>query len=156
MARPLTFTIGSEAEMTTLANTLAPHLCAGDVVLLDGPLAAGKTFFVKALVAAMGSNELVTSPTYAIANIYEGPSCDILHVDAYRIENAREFYHLGLEDQVETGISLIEWGSRIADAFDAPLRLSIALGDTENARAVTLAADAPRWDGVFDALEARK
>ncbi len=155
MARTLTLPIGTQAEMTALATALAPLLRAGDVVLLDGPLAAGKTFFVKALMAALGSEELVTSPTYAIANIYEAPDFDVLHVDVYRLKNAREFYHLGLEDQVETGVSLIEWGSRIVDAFDTPLSIGIALGESETARSVTLSAEADRWSAVFDALEAR-
>lgn len=155
MARTLSIEIGTPADMSALAATIAPLLRAGDVVLLDGPLAAGKTFFVTALVAALGSNDRVTSPTYAIANIYDAPHGDILHVDAYRLENAREFHHLGLEDHVENGISLIEWGRRITDAFDAPLAMSIALGTGETERSVTLSAEAPRWATLFDTLEAR-
>lgn len=151
--RRLTVTIADEAGTARLAARLAPHLRPGDAVLLDGALAAGKTAFARALVAALGSDAPVTSPTYTIANIYPAPVAELLHVDAYRLANAREFYHLGLEDYLDHGICLIEWGSRIDTMFPAALRLVLdfdAAGDT--ARRITLAADDPRWTPVLDAL----
>ena len=148
----LTLSAQNEAQTTGIAAALAQHLRAGDVVLLDGALAAGKTFFIRALVGALGSDEDVTSPTYTIANIYETPSVPVLHVDAYRLETAKEFYHLGLDDYFDTGICLIEWGKRIDGFFEAPLQIDIGFGDTDAQRNFTVSSPDPRWAPVFDAL----
>ncbi|AJE46204.1 tRNA (adenosine(37)-N6)-threonylcarbamoyltransferase complex ATPase subunit type 1 TsaE [Celeribacter indicus] len=153
MTRDLTLTARDEAATARIAAALAPHLRAGDVVLLDGALAAGKTFFVRALVAALGCTEQVTSPTYTIAHIYETGSLPVLHVDAYRLRGAQDFHHLGLEEQVESGLSLIEWGERLGDFFDAPLSIRLDFGAGEGTRRITLRAEAARWSPVLDALE---
>ncbi len=148
----LTLTATTEAETAKIAMALAAHLRAGDVVVLDGSLAAGKTFFTRALVRALGSDEAVTSPTYTIANLYETSKGQVIHVDAYRLKGAQEFYHLGLEDEMDTGISVIEWGSRLDGYFDAPLSIQIGFGAEETARTLTFTADAPRWGPVLEAL----
>ena len=120
-------TAENEAETTWVATVLSPLLQAGDIVLLDGVLASGKTFFVRKLVETLGTEDEISSPTYAIANIYKCPSVDVLHVDAYRLENEKDFYNLGLELEVEGSICMIEWGSRIQEAFDDFLKISIKL-----------------------------
>ncbi|SEK58123.1 tRNA (adenosine(37)-N6)-threonylcarbamoyltransferase complex ATPase subunit type 1 TsaE [Pacificibacter marinus] len=142
----------SEAQTTRIATALATHLQAGDAVMLDGTLAAGKTFFIRALVKALGSDEDVTSPTYTIANIYETPRAPVLHVDAYRLENSKEFYNLGLDDYFETGICLIEWGQRIDGFFEAPLQIDIGFGASDQTRTFTLSAQSPRWHPVLKTL----
>ncbi|WP_417244633.1 tRNA (adenosine(37)-N6)-threonylcarbamoyltransferase complex ATPase subunit type 1 TsaE [Celeribacter sp.] len=152
MAREIVKHVHSEEDTAQIASALAGLLHPGDVVLLDGALAAGKTFFTRALVRALGSDETVTSPTYTIANVYETPAGPLLHVDAYRLKGAQEFYHLGLEDYLDTGICVIEWGERIKDYFDAPLSIRIGFGDTDTARTVTLSASASRWTAVLEAL----
>lgn len=148
----ITLSAQNEAQTTRLAAALAAQLGAGDVVMLDGALAAGKTFFTRALVGALGSDEDVTSPTYTIANVYETPVVPVLHVDAYRIENTKEFYHLGLDDYFDTGICLIEWGQRIDGFFDAPLQIDIGFGATDEARLLTFSASNARWLPVLKAL----
>ncbi|HBS49408.1 MAG TPA: tRNA (adenosine(37)-N6)-threonylcarbamoyltransferase complex ATPase subunit type 1 TsaE [Rhodobacteraceae bacterium] len=151
--RSLTRAVADETGTAALARALAPHLAPGDALLLDGALAAGKTAFVRALAAALGSRDSVTSPTYTIANIYETPGPEILHVDAYRLKDAREFYHLGLEDYLDRAICVIEWGTRVEGMIDAPLRLHFAFGaEGESAREITLSAEAPRWAPVLEAL----
>lgn len=147
-----TLTAPDEQSTARIAAALADHLRPGDAVLLDGALAAGKTFFTRALVAALGSEDVVTSPTYAIANIYDSPRGVVLHVDAYRLKDAREFYHLGFEDYLETGIAVVEWGERVNTLFEAPLHLRIGVG-TDEARHLCFTADAPRWAPVLTALE---
>ncbi|WP_226549426.1 tRNA (adenosine(37)-N6)-threonylcarbamoyltransferase complex ATPase subunit type 1 TsaE [Celeribacter naphthalenivorans] len=153
MAQTLVKQVTSEEDTAQIASALAGLLRPGDVVLLDGALAAGKTFFTRALVRALGSNEAVTSPTYTIANIYETPKGPVIHVDAYRLKGAQEFYHLGLEEYFDTGMSVIEWGERIADYFDAPLSIRIGFGDHETERQVSFTAEAPRWMPVLEALK---
>lgn len=145
-------TVANEDDTARIASALADLLRPGDVVLLDGALAAGKTTFTRALVRALGYDEAVTSPTYTIANIYDTPKGALLHVDAYRLKGAQEFYHLGLEDYIETGMSVIEWGERLEGYFDAPLSIRIGFGEDETARVLTLSSDAARWLPVLEAL----
>jgi tRNA threonylcarbamoyl adenosine modification protein YjeE len=124
-----------------IAASLAEVLGPGDVVLLQGGLAAGKTFFTRHLVQALGTQDDISSPTYTIANIYQTKRCDVLHVDAYRLSGAQEFYNLGLEEEIETAISIIEWGGRIEEAFDAYLRITFsAVPEQEGARVLEVAA----------------
>ena len=80
----------------TVAALLAPQLRPGDVVLLKGGLATGKTTFVKALAAAAGSTAVVTSPTFTIAHFYPLEQGKILHIDTYRLAGIHEFRDLGL------------------------------------------------------------
>lgn len=153
MAHEITIHVADEAATKQLAAALAKHLRPGDTVLLDGALAAGKTFFTKALAAELGCTETVTSPTYAIANIYEAPNFSILHVDAYRLKSARDFHMLGLEDYLENGVSIIEWGERVRDIVEAPLDIRIGFGNADEARVFTLTSLAPRWAPVLEALQ---
>jgi len=124
-----------------IAASLAEVLGPGDVVLLQGGLAAGKTFFTRHLVQALGTQDDISSPTYTIANIYQTKRCDVLHVDAYRLSGAQEFYNLGLEEEIETAISIIEWGGRIEEAFNAYLRITFSpVPEQEGARVLEVAA----------------
>ena len=124
-----------------IAASLAELLGPGDVVLLQGGLAAGKTFFTRHLVQALETKDDISSPTYTIANIYQTQRCDVLHVDAYRLSGAQEFHNLGLEEEIETSISVIEWGGRILEAFDAYLHITFtAVPEQDGARILEVAA----------------
>ncbi|GAA3852916.1 tRNA (adenosine(37)-N6)-threonylcarbamoyltransferase complex ATPase subunit type 1 TsaE [Celeribacter arenosi] len=144
--------VPDETASTALAQTLAPHLRAGDIVMLDGALAAGKTFFTRALGLALGTDDPVTSPTYTIANIYDLPRGNLIHIDAYRLKNEREFHNLGLEDDMERAITVIEWGARLGDAFPEALSIRIDLANGETARSYTVTATDARWAPVLEAL----
>lgn len=142
-AVPVPWRLTSKNEVMTaeIAASLAEVLGPGDVVLLQGGLAAGKTFFTRHLVQALGTQDDISSPTYTIANIYQTKRCDVLHVDAYRLSGAQEFYNLGLEEEIETAISIIEWGGRIEEAFDAYLRITFSpVPEQEGARVLEVAA----------------
>lgn len=153
MPSPLTLTCADLAATGALAARLAPHLRAGDAVLLDGPLAAGKTAFVAALAGALGSHAPIASPSYVIAHIHPGPPLDIIHVDAWRLEGPDAFQDLGLEEAMAGAVTLIEWGSRVADAVPGALHMALALDpDDENRRHVTLRAEDARWHPVLAAL----
>ena len=140
----LSLSIENQAQMQILARQIAASLSAGDVVLLDGPLAAGKTFLVREIVIALGGmDDEISSPTYTIANIYDCPAFQVLHVDAWRLHNAGEFHDLGLEEICEQGLALVEWGSKVQEAFDMPLQINISLqGDT---RKIDFLGEAARW-----------
>lgn len=143
----------SPEETTAVAAAVAPHLRAGDVVLLNGSLAAGKTHFVKALAHALGSSDTVTSPTFSIANFYACDAAAILHIDTYRLAGAVEFRDLALENYVEASITLIEWGERIAEIF--PAHLSVTIDVRDDTRVMIIAAAGVRWRDVVPAIAAK-
>ncbi len=111
--RMAVFLSHSEEETMAWAREYAASLEAGDTVLLEGEMGAGKTCLAKGLIAGMGVSEEVTSPTYAYVNEYRDGS--IFHFDCYRIESEAQALSLGLSDYFERGgICIVEWGANIA------------------------------------------
>lgn len=148
--------VNDEHGSRKLAHFLGERLARCDVLLLNGRLAAGKTFFVRAILESMGSNEHVTSPTYTLVNTYAAPTCDILHIDAYRLENMAEFHDLGLDIYEENSIYLIEWGARLREAFETVLNIDIELpahSHHDDARVYQISSEGERWQPVIDALK---
>lgn len=127
-------TVQRPEETQQLAAALSQMLIPGDVVILNGPLAAGKTFFVQALARALGSEDYISSPTYTIANIYKVRTGSFLHMDVYRLESIEAFRDLGLDEYFEEAITLIEWGQKVADDFEEYLLIDIAFVGQEDTR----------------------
>ncbi len=102
-------------------------LRGGEVLVLTGELGSGKTAFTKGLAEAVGIDEVVTSPSFAIMNEYEG-RLNLYHFDFYRIGDTAEMEQL-LEDYVyrKDGIVVIEWGERAAEFLDSYFRVRIAI-----------------------------
>lgn len=113
-------------EATRLfAEELATTLPEGALVLLTGPMGAGKTTLVKFLAQAMGFGGEVTSPTYTLIHEYPTPKGLIVHIDAYRMKDQEELFHLGLEDYLpEARAVLIEWGDPKVFTGSLEVRLS--------------------------------
>jgi tRNA threonylcarbamoyladenosine biosynthesis protein TsaE len=133
-------------ETKVVATRLSRYLRPGNIVLLNGPLGAGKTFFVKSLSNALGSTDLVTSPTFAIANFYNAPACQIIHVDAYRIQNIHEYNDLGLDDYFQTSIVLVEWGDLLAANYPEALVISLEFTHrAENERKLVVSSRSDCW-----------
>ena len=85
----------------------------GDVIALRGDLGAGKTQWVKGLARGLGFLGRVQSPTFAIANIYEGGRWPLYHLDLYRLETPEQLFSAGLEDYLRpVGVTVIEWAER--------------------------------------------
>ena len=137
----------AEEETEALGEALAPALEAGDVIVLSGPLGAGKTRFVAGLARGMRAKARVRSPSFTLINEYRGEHL-LLHLDLYRLE-PREAEALGLEEQVERGVLVAEWGEKLPVALrrDAlTLRFDVL---SETARAITAAADGPRGHALL-------
>ena len=106
----------SVEETKRLASALAKCLQAGDVVLLNGSLGAGKTHFVQGVAEALGISAPVTSPTFNILQTYTGGSLVVNHFDLYRLESEIELDDIGYWEVLEDGgVALIEWGDKFPD-----------------------------------------
>lgn len=106
------FVSKSREQTEAFAEEYAKTLRAGDVVILDGEMGAGKTVFSKGVAKGLGVEEEVTSPTYAYMNDYGGR---LFHYDCYRIESVEQAENLGLADYFEMGgVCLVEWAQNIA------------------------------------------
>ena len=108
--------VESEAEMIAAGKTIAADLKAGDVVALKGQLGAGKTHLSKGIVAALGSADEVTSPTFSLVQEYQGGSLPIFHFDFYRLDDVSELLRLGWDEYLdEDGVILVEWADKFPD-----------------------------------------
>lgn len=105
----------SPEQTRQIAADFAKTLKAGDVVLYEGDLGAGKTAFTKGIGEALSVEEAVTSPTFAIVNEYEG-KLPLFHFDLYRLENYDDLYSIGFFDYLTRGgIIAAEWSENIPD-----------------------------------------
>ena len=140
--------VSSVDEMRELGSTISKQLRAGDLVVLSGPLGAGKTALTQGIAAGLGITG-VTSPTFVIARIHKG-DLPLIHVDAYRLlgtPNAKfEFDDLDLDTGRESAVTVIEWGSEVGSRFgDDFLEILISFGDQEDEREIRTIAHGKRW-----------
>lgn len=122
MANGLTYSRISHSvtETKEFAATLAPFLRAGDIVMLNGDLGAGKTQFVQGVAHAMGVDASVVSPTFNIVLEYTGSDLNLSHFDLYRLDSSDQLEDIGYWEILEgDGVSFIEWGDKFPQS--APL-----------------------------------
>ena len=123
-------------ETIDVAYNFAKTLNAGDVVILDGDMGAGKTVFAKGVARALGIEDEITSPTYAYMNDYDGK---LYHYDCYRLSSGEDAEALGLTDYFYMkGICLIEWAQNIADALPNRVKRVVIEKIDENTRKIIL------------------
>lgn len=124
----VTFFLPDDVATTALGALLATLLRAGDTVLLNGGIGAGKTHLARAFIQAkLGRAEEVPSPTFTLVQTYDADDCEIWHADLYRLSHPDEVLELGLEAAFETGICFIEWPERLGDlAPKSALKLSLS------------------------------
>jgi len=116
----------SVAETESIAAKLADSLQPNDLIALEGDLGAGKTQFVRGLVAALGGDaRSVCSPTFVLLNVYPTPLFPVYHLDAYRVGGGEDFVSIGFAELLEqNGIVVVEWPSRVREILP-PKRINI-------------------------------
>lgn len=146
-----------DAEGTReVARALAGVLQAGDLLVLDGPLGAGKTTFTQGLGAGLGVRGPIASPTFVIERVHPslGDGPDLVHVDAYRLGGGGEIDDLDLEADLDRAVTVVEWGrdrvEHLSDSFllvvlERPDQVDDPL-DPDEPRTLQLIPQGPRWD----------
>ena len=134
--------------MHKLGARIGEQLRAGDLILLSGPLGAGKTALTQGIGQSLGIKS-VTSPTFVISRIHPG-KVPLVHVDAYRLQgdSAAIFDDLDLESYLPTSVTVVEWGEGLADRLaDEYLEIKIEFGASDDQRLVSIASHGQRFSG---------
>lgn len=105
----------SREETIQLGQKIGSKLKKGDILAMQGTLAAGKTTITKGIALALGVKEDITSPTFCLISEYEG-NIPLYHMDVYRLDGAEDFINLGVDDMLYgNGVCIIEWSEKIMD-----------------------------------------
>ncbi len=153
MAEPLAIALPTRRSTIRLARAVAAPLAPGDLVLLDGELGAGKTFFARALCRALGvaASLPITSPTFTLVHEHAG-RLPIAHADLYRLRDPAELPELGLrERRAEGAIVVVEWGLPYEAALGGDaLVVELALEARGFTRCARLSSTGPRGGALLD------
>ena len=150
---PAELRIATDGDMRDLGRRLAALLRAGDLVILAGPLGAGKTTLVQGIGAGLGVRGPVTSPTFVIARVHPplaggGPA--LVHADAYRLGSFAEVDDLDLDTDAAAAVTVVEWGTGLAEVLAADrLEISIEPDRDGDTRTVRINGHGARWHGAL-------
>ena len=150
---PAELRIATDGDMRDLGRRLAALLRAGDLVILAGPLGAGKTTLVQGIGAGLGVRGPVTSPTFVIARVHpavtgSGPA--LVHADAYRLGSFGEVGDLDLDTDAGSAVTVVEWGTGLAEPLaEDRLEITIEPDQDGDVRTVRINGHGARWHGVL-------
>jgi tRNA threonylcarbamoyladenosine biosynthesis protein TsaE len=158
--------VPTAAGMRHLGRRLAALLRPGDLVVLTGPLGAGKTTLVQGIGHGLGVRGPVTSPTFVIARVHpalDGTGPALVHADAYRLGSRAEVDDLDLDADLDSSVTVVEWGEGLVeDLADSYLEITITMAPPaagtggpdpeapDEPRAVRVAARGRRWEAVAE------
>lgn len=142
------------AQTQDVAAKLAALAQPGDLLLLLGDLGAGKTAFTQGFGRALGVTQPITSPTFTLAQQYDGDGIRVHHLDVYRLEQLNEVSDLGLPELLDdNAVVLIEWGDAIVPMLPSDyLEIRITFGEGDDDRALECTPVGPRWSARQAAL----
>ncbi len=126
-------------ETRAAGRRLAARLRAGDVLLLRGPLGAGKSELTRGIAEGLGVTETVTSPSFTILNVYESGRIPLYHFDWYRLESEEELYELGMDEYLGgDGIAAVEWPEQCPEAVPDNCLEAVLEPEGDEERRITL------------------
>jgi tRNA threonylcarbamoyladenosine biosynthesis protein TsaE len=138
-------TLPTPADTRAFGARLAGLLRPGDLVVLTGPLGAGKTALVQGIGAGLGVRGQVVSPTFVIARVHRGP-LPLVHVDAYRLHSLAEVDDLDLDVDTDESVTVVEWGAGLVEQLaDAHLQIDLERADDSQLRTARLTAFGGDW-----------
>ncbi|GAA0523259.1 tRNA threonylcarbamoyladenosine biosynthesis protein TsaE [Saccharopolyspora erythraea NRRL 2338] len=140
--------LATESATLDLGARLGAELRAGDLVLLDGPLGAGKTVLARGVAAGMGVTGQVTSPTFVIARVHhpaEGDGPALVHVDAYRLGGLDEIDDLDLDTDLTDAAVVVEWGEGVAEHLSEDYLVLRIHRREDDVREITFEPHGERW-----------
>lgn len=150
LLRPLPVDLADAHATRDLGHRIAAALRPGDLLVLAGPLGAGKTTFTQGLGEALGVRGRVTSPTFVLARVHRGP-LPLVHVDAYRLREpgarALDLDDLDLDAALEDSVTVVEWGDGLVEHLSED-RLEVRLARVEqpaDRRTAVVVGHGPRW-----------
>ena len=150
---PAELRIATDGDMRDLGRRLAALLRAGDLVILAGPLGAGKTTLVQGIGAGLGVRGPVTSPTFVIARVHPaltGSGLALVHADAYRLGSFSEVDDLDLDTDAGSAVTVVEWGTGLAEPLaEDRLEITIEPDQDGDVRTVRINGHGARWHGVL-------
>ena len=137
-------------DTRALGAALAAVVRPGDLLVLTGPLGAGKTALTQGLGAALGVGEPVTSPTFVIARVHRGGRLPLVHVDAYRLGGVADVDDLDLDASTEESVTVVEWGAGLVERLTDE-HLEVRLDRREDdVRTAVLVPSGPGWEARLD------
>jgi tRNA threonylcarbamoyladenosine biosynthesis protein TsaE len=144
------YELPTPADTFGLGRELAGILRAGDLVVLVGPLGAGKTALTQGIGAGLGVTEPVTSPTFVIARVHNGGRVPLVHVDAYRLGSVADVDDLDLDASAEDSVTVVEWGQGLVEQLaDEHLEVRLDRRD-DDVRTARLVPHGPGWEQRLD------
>jgi tRNA threonylcarbamoyladenosine biosynthesis protein TsaE len=149
-------TLPMVADTHEFGSRLGGVLRAGDLVVLSGPLGAGKTALAQGIGAGMGVTGRIASPTFVLARVHPPGvvgGAALVHVDAYRLESLDEVDDLDLDVDVQTSVTVVEWGAGLVERLaDAWLTVELRRQPDSEVRTATLVPHGGDWDQRLSAV----
>lgn len=148
-------TLAAPEDTHAFGEMIGAVLAAGDLVILDGALGAGKTALTKGIAVGLGVTDLITSPTFVIARVHRSArpgGVTLVHVDAYRLAGALELDDLDLDTDLTDAAVVIEWGQGRAEQLAADHLVVHLVRHADDSRTATLTATGSRWSGLVQRL----
>ena len=132
------FIVKTEAETIELGKKIGRYLKKGDIIALDGTLAAGKTYLTKGIALGLGIKEDVTSPTFTLISEYSG-RLHLYHMDVYRLDSVEEFLDLGTEEMLYgEGVCVIEWSEKVKSVLPSNTIYINIIVNKDNSRKIII------------------
>ena len=132
------FIVKTEAETIELGKKIGRYLKKGDIIALDGTLAAGKTYLTKGIALGLGVKEDVTSPTFTLISEYSG-RLHLYHMDVYRLDSVEEFLDLGTEEMLYgEGVCVIEWSEKVKSVLPSNTIYINIIVNKDNSRKIII------------------